>query len=139
MERTNIRSVESLPEAASIAVIDVSFISLRTVLPPVQKLLTPLAELIALIKPQFEAGKQRVGKKGVVRDPGVWREVLESVLTFSQSHGWKVSGLARSPIRGPAGNVEFLAHLSRRPDAPSIDLRRAIEEVVSVPSESEDE
>jgi 23S rRNA (cytidine1920-2'-O)/16S rRNA (cytidine1409-2'-O)-methyltransferase len=139
MERTNIRNLESLPESASVGVVDVSFISLRTVLPSMEKLLSSDAELVALIKPQFEAGRERVGKKGVVRDPAVWRDVLDTVLTFAQSREWNVGGVVRSPIRGPAGNVEFLAHLSRRHVTPSIDVRGAIEEVVHARSESEDE
>lgn len=126
MERTNIRAVESLPEPADLAVIDVSFISLRLVLPRVAALLRSDGEAVALVKPQFEAGRERVGKKGVVRDPEVWREVLTRVLTFAEDTGWRVRGVARSPILGPAGNVEFLAHLSRDPESPSSAWREEI-------------
>jgi 23S rRNA (cytidine1920-2'-O)/16S rRNA (cytidine1409-2'-O)-methyltransferase len=112
MERTNIRYVESLPERPTVAAIDTSFISLRQVLPPVQALLAPDSDAVSLIKPQFEAGKRRVGKGGVVRDPAVWKDVLTTVLTFAMADGWRVIGLTRSPISGPAGNIEFLAHLS---------------------------
>jgi len=111
MERTNIRSVESLPEAVDLAVVDVSFISLELVLPPVQRLLRPSGHCVALIKPQFEAGRRQVGKKGVVRDPGLWSEVIRRVARHAGSSGWTVTGLTRSPITGPAGNVEFLLHL----------------------------
>jgi 23S rRNA (cytidine1920-2'-O)/16S rRNA (cytidine1409-2'-O)-methyltransferase len=129
MERTNIKHVSELPEPADLAVVDVSFISLRQVLPAVEHLLTQDGEAVALIKPQFEAGRDRV-KKGVVRDPEVWREVLQQTLAAAEAGGWTVLGLERSPIRGPAGNVEFLAHLSRI-SCPAIDLESAIEHVVS--------
>jgi 23S rRNA (cytidine1920-2'-O)/16S rRNA (cytidine1409-2'-O)-methyltransferase len=112
MERTNVRYLEHLPEEGDLAVIDVSFISLRQVLPAVKRLLRADGVIVCLIKPQFEAGRGKVGRKGVVRDEAVWREVLETVLSFAQEDGWRVEGLVRSPIRGPAGNVEFLAHLS---------------------------
>lgn len=130
MERTNIRDVTSLPEPADLAVIDTSFISLRQVLPHVAPLLRESGGAIALIKPQFEAGREQVGKKGVIRNPIVWAEVLYRVLEFAEEHGWSVLGLERSPIRGPAGNVEFLAHLQRSPGRPSIELEPAIKLVV---------
>jgi 23S rRNA (cytidine1920-2'-O)/16S rRNA (cytidine1409-2'-O)-methyltransferase len=129
MERTNIRSLEALPEPVQVAVIDTSFISLRQVLPAVQRLLVPRADVIALIKPQFEAGREQVGKKGVIRNPVVWAEVLYGVLEWGVEHGWSVMGVERSPIRGPAGNVEFLAHLSRGNEG-SIDIVDAIARVV---------
>jgi 23S rRNA (cytidine1920-2'-O)/16S rRNA (cytidine1409-2'-O)-methyltransferase len=113
MERTNIREVSTLPEPADLAVIDVSFISLRLVLPHVLALLTEEGEIVALVKPQFEAGRGKV-RKGVVRDPAVWQDVLQSVMREAINLGLTVAGLTRSPIRGPAGNVEFLVHLSRR-------------------------
>lgn len=112
MERTNIRSLEGLPEPVQFFCADVSFISLRLVLPAVSRFLSPDAQAVVLIKPQFEAGKGQVGKKGVVRDPAVWREVLMGVLGFAAEHGWAVRGVIRSPIRGPAGNVEFLGWLT---------------------------
>lgn len=132
MERTNIRHVASLPELVDLAVIDTSFISLRQVLPPVQALLKPGAAAIPLIKPQFEAGRGQVGKKGVVRDPDVWRAVLVTVLTFAQNHGWTVRGLDRSPIRGPAGNVEFLACLTAG-SATGIDIAAAVARATADP------
>ncbi len=112
MERTNVRYVESLPEHVSLVVMDASFISLRLLLPVVQQWLTPEADIIPLIKPQFEAGQHDVGKGGVVRDTLVHARVLDEVLTFSATQGFAVRGLIRSPLKGPAGNVEFLAWLA---------------------------
>lgn len=109
MERTNIRYLEELPERPDIATVDVSFISLRLVLPAVARLLKPGGRIIALVKPQFEAGRKQVGKGGVVRDPAVHRQVLESLATWLREHGLALEGLTASPIKGPAGNVEFLA------------------------------
>lgn len=113
MERTNFRHLESLPEVIELAAVDVSFISLALILPALVPLLKEDADVIALIKPQFEAGKERVGKRGVVRDPSVHRDVLLSVLGAATAKGWVAQGLIASPILGPAGNREFLAHLRR--------------------------
>jgi 23S rRNA (cytidine1920-2'-O)/16S rRNA (cytidine1409-2'-O)-methyltransferase len=131
MERTNIRHVEALPEVVDLAVIDVSFISLRQVLPPVRRLLSEDGDIVALVKPQFEAGRGKVGKKGVVRDPAVWTHVLHTVLRSAAEDGWTVRGVIPSPIRGPAGNVEFLVHLSRLGEAVDVDaaVGRAVAEV----------
>jgi 23S rRNA (cytidine1920-2'-O)/16S rRNA (cytidine1409-2'-O)-methyltransferase len=137
MERTNIRHLTTLPEQADLAVIDTSFISLTLVLPPVAALLKEDGEVVALIKPQFEAGKGRVGRGGVVRDPAIWREVLIAVLTFAHETRWEVVGLTRSPIRGPAGNVEFLVHLSRGDRSHEIDVGSAIEAVLVPESDGE--
>ncbi|MGH2448349.1 MAG: TlyA family RNA methyltransferase [Chloroflexota bacterium] len=112
MERTNIRHVEDLPEPIDLAVVDASFISLRLILPALAHLVRQGGEVVALIKPQFEAGKELVGKHGVVRNPSVWRQVLADVLRYSATNGWSVLDLTTSPIRGPAGNVEFLVRLS---------------------------
>lgn len=114
MERTNIRYVtpEDLGEALDLSVIDVSFISLKIVLPAVQKLLKPTGQVLCLIKPQFEAGKDKVGKKGVIRDPAVHQEVLENFLTLAKELGLGVRNLTFSPVKGPEGNIEFLGHLS---------------------------
>jgi 23S rRNA (cytidine1920-2'-O)/16S rRNA (cytidine1409-2'-O)-methyltransferase len=131
MERTNIRHVESLPEEIQLAVVDVSFISLRTVLPAFAPLLAERADTVALIKPQFEAGRGQVGKKGVVRDPLVWQRVLEDVLYAASASGWTVAGVERSPILGPAGNVEFLAHLRRGTDLLAFDVPASIERVTA--------
>ena len=113
MERTNIRYVtpEDLPETADMAVIDVSFISLAIVLPAVKRLIKEGAEVVCLVKPQFEAGKDKVGKKGVVREPEIHEEVLRKFLADAAASGFAVRGLDFSPIRGPEGNIEYLALL----------------------------
>lgn len=115
MERTNIRHVkpEDLDEQADFASIDVSFISLSKVLRPAKDLLNENAKLICLIKPQFEAGREKVGKKGVVRDPEVHKEVIENVINFAEEYGFFLKGLDFSPIKGPEGNIEYLAYLCR--------------------------
>lgn len=117
MERTNIRYVtpERLGEPLDLSVIDVSFISLRIVLPAVKALLKPTGQVLCLIKPQFEAGKEKVGKKGVVRDPAVHAEVLENFLSLAASLDLTVRNLTFSPVKGPEGNIEFLGHLSMEP------------------------
>ena len=130
MERTNIRDVASLPEPIDLAVVDVSFISLRTVLPHVRSLLRPGGQAICLVKPQFEAGRGQVGKGGVVRDPSIWRRVLTDVLSFAEGRGWSVAGLARSPIKGPKGNVEFLLHLTLSGERDGIEVGSAIKRVL---------
>ena len=111
MERTNARYVENLNEPVSFVCIDVSFISLKHILPAVQKWLTPQADVIALIKPQFEAGPKQVGKGGIVRDPEVHHQVLLDILNWATSHGFSLAGLTRSSIEGADGNVEFLVWL----------------------------
>lgn len=115
MERTNARLLTGLPGGvlADLVVIDVSFIGLDLILPAVARFLQPHGRVIALIKPQFEAGKGKVGKGGVVRDPAMHRAVLQRVLDWSVAHGWRAEGLIRSPITGPKGNVEFLLALCR--------------------------
>ena len=114
MERTNIRYVtpEQLGEKLDLSVIDVSFISLKIVLPVVKTFLKESGQVICLIKPQFEAGKEKVGKKGVVRDPETHKEVLDNFLTLATKTGFSVLGLTFSPVKGPEGNIEFLAHLT---------------------------
>ncbi len=114
MERTNIRYVtrEDLGELLDLSVIDVSFISLRIVLPAIQKLLKPTGQVLCLIKPQFEAGKEKVGKKGVVRDPEVHLEVLQQFVQLVAQLNFSLRNLTFSPVKGPEGNIEFLAHLS---------------------------
>ena len=117
MERTNIRYVtpEDLGEPLDLSVVDVSFISLRLVLPAVQKLLKPTGQVLCLIKPQFEAGKDKVGKKGVVREKSTHVEVLEQFLGLADELGFTVRNLTFSPVKGPEGNIEFLGHLSMQP------------------------
>lgn len=109
MERANIRYLESLPEPANLAVIDVSFIGLNLVLPPARTLLGQGGQIVALIKPQFEVGKGQLGKGGVVKDPEQHRQVLRNVLRQAEGVGLRCAGLIRSPVIGPAGNIEFLA------------------------------
>ncbi len=129
MERTNIRYLAGLPEPVDLAVVDVSFISLQLVLPVIWRLLKPDGQIVALIKPQFEAGRGQVGKGGVVRDPGVHRAVLHRLLGWAREQGLSPRGLLRSPIMGPAGNVEFLAHLIPT-DLAAVDLEAVIEGVL---------
>ena len=115
MERTNVRYVtpEQLGEPLDLSVVDVSFISLRIVLPVIKTLLKPNeGQVLCLIKPQFEAGKEKVGKKGVVRDSAVHEEVLEDFLRMVGQIGFTILGLTFSPVKGPEGNIEFLAHLT---------------------------
>lgn len=116
MEKTNIRYVtrEQIAEPVEFASIDVAFISLTKVLKPVKELLTPNGQIVALIKPQFEAGREQVGKKGVVRDKKVHLEVIEQVLAHAESIGFTVLNLDYSPIKGPEGNIEYLAHLKNQ-------------------------
>jgi 23S rRNA (cytidine1920-2'-O)/16S rRNA (cytidine1409-2'-O)-methyltransferase len=109
MDRTNARSVERLPETVDLVTADVSFISLRLILPAAMRWLRAGGQIVALVKPQFEAGRSQVGKGGVVRDPAVHRAVLEGLVAWADGQGLAIQGLIRSPITGPAGNVEFLA------------------------------
>lgn len=115
MERTNVRYVtpEQLGEALDLSVVDVSFISLRIVLPVIKTFLKEKSgQVLCLIKPQFEAGKEKVGKKGVVREPAVHKEVLDDFVALTKEIGFKILGLTFSPVKGPEGNIEFLAHLT---------------------------
>jgi 23S rRNA (cytidine1920-2'-O)/16S rRNA (cytidine1409-2'-O)-methyltransferase len=111
MERVNIRHLDRLPSAVDLAVIDVSFISLRLVLPRVHQLLSAPGEVVALVKPQFEVGKGAVGKGGVVRDPEQHRQVLNQIIAFAHTLGYVVLGQIPSPIAGAKGNREFLLYL----------------------------
>jgi 23S rRNA (cytidine1920-2'-O)/16S rRNA (cytidine1409-2'-O)-methyltransferase len=113
LERVNIRHLEALPVPADLAVIDVSFISLRLVLPRVRELLSPPGDVVALVKPQFEVGKGAVGKGGVVRDPQQHRQVVDGLRQFAEETGYQVAGEIPSPILGAKGNREFLLHLRR--------------------------
>ncbi len=113
-------SFEDIGEPVDLATCDVSFISLRLVLPPLKGIVRPQGDLIALVKPQFEAGRGKVGRGGVVRDPEVHREVLQGIAEFVEGElGWSVAGAIRSPLLGPAGNVEFFLHILPRPGASS--------------------
>ncbi len=115
MERTNVRYVtpEQLGEPLDLSVVDVSFISLSIVLPVIKTFLKPgQGQVTCLIKPQFEAGKEKVGKKGVVRDPAIHQEVLDTFVSLAHSLGFTILGLTFSPVKGPEGNIEFLGHLT---------------------------
>ena len=123
MERTNIRYVtpEQLGEPLDLSVIDVSFISLRIVLPAIKALLKPgQGQVLCLIKPQFEAGKEKVGKKGVVREPETHKEVLDDFVALAKEQEFAILGLTFSPVKGPEGNIEFLGHLTLA-DKPSVE------------------
>ena len=117
MERTNIRYVtpEQLGEKLDLSVVDVSFISLKIVLPAIRKLLKETGQVLCLIKPQFEAGKEKVGKKGVVRDPQTHQEVLDQFVQLAHELQFRILGLTFSPVKGPEGNIEFLGHLTLVP------------------------
>lgn len=119
LERTNARylSSEQIPEPLDFASIDVSFISLKLILPALRALMKETGQVVALIKPQFEAGREKVGKKGVVRDPAVHLEVLEQFLVHARESGFTVKGIDFSPIRGPEGNIEYLGFLCAEPGA----------------------
>lgn len=135
MERTNARYLtpDMFPEPMDMAVMDMSFISLRLVLPAVRPLLTEQGQVVCLVKPQFEAGREKVGKKGVVRDPAVHREVLEDFVASLDGMGFALAGLDYSPVRGPEGNIEYLAWLRTRGDGIEPDcgeiVRRSHEEL----------
>ena len=133
MERTNLRTLASLPETVSLATLDLSFISLRLVLPAVRRLVDASGRVIALVKPQFEAGKAAVPRGGVIRDPAVHAEVLKRFAEAAQANGFEVHGLMRSPIRGGDGNVEFLALLAGPPGMAPEALAERIR-VVAAPS-----
>lgn len=117
LERTNARylTAEQIPEPLDFASIDVSFISLKLILPALRPLMKDSGQVAALIKPQFEAGREKVGKKGVVRDPAVHLEVLEQFLNHAKEGGFSVKGIDFSPIRGPEGNIEYLGYLCAQP------------------------
>ena len=131
LERTNARYLthEQIPPELDFASIDVSFISLKLILPAVYGLLKPQGHVACLVKPQFEAGREKVGKKGVVRDPAVHREVLEHFLIHAKESGFTVLGLTYSPIRGPEGNIEYLGYLEKDGGEPAdLDLKALVEE-----------
>lgn len=123
MERTNIRYVtpEQIGEPVDFASIDVSFISLTKVLGPVREILREGGQIVCLIKPQFEAGREKVGKKGVVREPGVHLEVIRMVADFARVGGFDLLDLEYSPIKGPEGNIEYLLHLRKNAGGPGTE------------------
>ncbi len=131
LERTNARylSTEQIPELLDFASIDVSFISLKLILPPLRALLKATGHVACLIKPQFEAGREKVGKKGVVRDPEVHCEVLENFLCHAEEADFCVQDITYSPIRGPEGNIEYLGHLTAGAGSPwNGDLKALVAE-----------
>ena len=139
MERTNVRHLtpDMLPYVPKLCVMDLSFISLSLVLPVIRTILDPTGQVCCLIKPQFEAGKEKVGKKGVVRDNEVRIEVLNNFLRYSGEAGFKCSGLDYSPVRGPEGNIEFLGWLTA-PDGSDVILdTRAVAEAAREALEKE--
>jgi 23S rRNA (cytidine1920-2'-O)/16S rRNA (cytidine1409-2'-O)-methyltransferase len=126
MERVNVRYLQSLPERPELAVVDVSFISLRLVLPPMFTLLRDEAPIVALVKPQFEAGRGQVGRGGIVRDPAIHAQVLLDLVTWSSTQAWHLGAVIPSPIRGAEGNVEFLTLWRQRAETAGDDaVRRA--------------
>lgn len=131
MDRVNARFLDKLPEPIDLIVIDVSFISLELILEAARSLLKPAGEIIALVKPQFEAGRGRVGRGGVVRDVETHREVLEKIVRAGTAVDLRVLGLARSSIEGAEGNVEFFIHFTRDLDRVSIDTGGAIARLLS--------
>ncbi|GAE31886.1 RNA binding methyltransferase FtsJ like [Halalkalibacter hemicellulosilyticusJCM 9152] len=135
MERTNFRYVEradlqkGLPQFACM---DVSFISIKLILPVLKSLLLPGSDVVALIKPQFEAGREQVGKKGIIRDPSIHEDVVKRMIDFALGQGYSVLGLDYSPIKGGEGNIEFLLHLQLEEEMSNVHLRDqiSVEEVV---------
>jgi 23S rRNA (cytidine1920-2'-O)/16S rRNA (cytidine1409-2'-O)-methyltransferase len=137
MEKTNIRYVtpEDLGEPIDFSSIDVSFISLTKVLEPIRNYLTPDGEIVALIKPQFEAGREKVGKKGVVREASTHEEVILQVMAYAKQIGFAVLNLEFSPIRGPEGNIEYLIHLKKGITEDAVtqeDVPRIVEEAFHI-------
>ena len=128
MERTNVRYLteNEVPDKLDFVSIDVSFISLTKVLPVAYNLTSENGEVVCLIKPQFEAGREQVGKKGVVRDSKVHQEVIEKVINFSKELGFKIKNLSFSPIKGPEGNIEFLLYLSKTEEN-EIDVEKVVD------------
>lgn len=138
MERTNIRYVtlEDIGQELDFASVDVAFISLKLVLPVAKTLLREEGEIVALIKPQFEAGREKVGKKGVVRDPEVHKEVIEEVVNFAQNTGFEILGLDFSPIRGPEGNIEYLMYAKKKNE---FEMKSFSEEIAFLVEKSHEE
>lgn len=129
LERTNFRHVtnEQVTDAIDFFSVDVSFISLKLILPPAFDLLKENGSAVCLIKPQFEAGKENVGKKGVVRDINIHKEVISNVLEFTKETGFKVRGLDYSPIKGPEGNIEYLMYITKSGDNADINIDEVVE------------
>ena len=137
LERMNARYLtrEQIPEEIDFFSVDVSFISLKIILPAVRPLLKDDGKAVCLIKPQFEAGREKVGKKGVVRDKAVHEEVVQMICDFAVENGYSVQGLTFSPVKGPEGNIEYLLHLLNRPEESQID-EKMIPDVVTASHQS---
>ncbi len=135
MERTNARTLDArlFEDRPSLAVVDVAFISLEKVLPSIFSVLTPRGEAVVLVKPQFEVGRDAVGKGGVVRDPMLHRAVITRLARYAVLRGWHVRGVTASPLRGPKGNREFFLHLSTH-GRTTVDLESMINKSVEVPA-----
>ena len=140
MEKTNIRYVtpEDIQDKIQFASVDVSFISLTLVIPAALPLMDEMQELVMLIKPQFEAGREKVGKKGVVREPEVHEEVIRKIVDFAEPLGLEVSGLTYSPVKGPEGNIEYLIHVKKAGDGAVPYDRQQIAEIVRLAHEELD-
>ena len=140
MEKTNIRYVtpDDISDVLDFASIDVSFISLTKVLGPVRDLLIPGGEVVCLIKPQFEAGREKVGKKGVVRDRNVHKEVIKMVTEFAGNNGFSFKGLDFSPVKGPEGNIEYLLYIKKTEDMDEQDDKQS-EDIVRIDDSRIDE
>lgn len=139
LERTNIRYLDptGLQRRPDLVTTDVAFISLRLVLPKIRDILSAGGEVVALIKPQFEAGREKVGKKGVVRDPLVHEEVIEKVIGFARQNGFAVIGLSYSPVTGPEGNIEYLLYLSTETGMDKIiNIRELVEKAHKIVGDS---
>lgn len=132
MEKTNIRYVtpDDISDVIEFASIDVSFISLTKVLPAVRKLMTPDGEIVCLIKPQFEAGREKVGKKGVVRELSTHIEVVQMIVEYARANGFRTLHLSYSPIKGPEGNIEYLLHITKDESRENeeFDIKALVEE-----------
>lgn len=131
MERVNARHLDQLPEQVDFVCMDVSFISVELLLPILRNWLSPVGQVVALVKPQFEAGRDKVGKGGVVRDPETHRQVLRKVITSACQEGFTIRGLIPSPLRGPAGNVEFLLWFDVSTRPVMIETETQIDEAVN--------
>ena len=135
MEKVNVRHLnpDVVKEKANLATVDVSFISLKLVLPVLSKILLPDGEIIALVKPQFEVGKKEVEKKGIIKDTAKHKKVLLEISGFAKELGWNIKGIAKSPISGAKGNVEFFIYLSLKEDSPEVtDIEASVDELIGI-------
>lgn len=139
MERTNVRYItpQDIPEAVDFAAVDVAFISLALVLAPIKALMKPAADIVCLIKPQFEAGRKRVGKKGVVKDAKIHKDVIEGIIKLAAGLGFEMLHLDYSPIKGPEGNIEYLLHMRNSTLEPEdVSSRKDVIEILGIITET---